>query len=42
MTLTIATSLDQVLADLAAGARPIAGGTDKSTGPTPTRRSVRA
>ena len=32
MTLTIATSLDQVLAGLAAGARPIAGGTDLVVG----------
>lgn len=32
MTLTIATSLDQVLASLAAGARPIAGGTDLVVG----------
>ena len=32
MTLTIATSLDQVLAGLAEGARPIAGGTDLVVG----------
>ena len=32
MTLTIATSLDQALASLAAGARPIAGGTDLVVG----------